>query len=133
MTDKSVSINVDTVVQAYVKLRESRSVLKKAYEEEDGVIKQKMERLETWLMTKMTETGAKQLGSDHGTAYQQTVFKGNCSDWSSFWEWLAENKRFDMVEHRVSVKTIQEYYQETGEMPPGINVSPELKVVVRKS
>jgi hypothetical protein len=125
-------INVDTVVQAYIKLRDKRSELKKAFDTGDIVLKEKMEKLETWLMVQMQTTGATQLGSPHGTAYQQTVFKGSCSDWNVFWHWLADNGRFDMMEKRVSVKTIQEYYQETGDMPPGINVSPELKVVIRK-
>lgn len=129
MTD----VKVDQVVQAYLKLREKRSDLKKAYDTEDGDLKTKMERLETWLMQQMQQTGATQLGSAHGTAYQQTVMKGNCSDWPSFWQWLADNGRFDMVEKRISVKTIQEHWQETGEMPPGINVNPELRVIIRKS
>jgi hypothetical protein len=126
-------VKVDQVVQAYLKLREKRSDLKKAYDTEDGDLKTKMERLETWLMQQMQATGATQLGSAHGTAYQQTVMKGNCSDWPSFWQWLADNGRFDMVEKRISVKTIQEHWQETGEMPPGINVNPELRVIIRKS
>lgn len=126
-------VNVDTVVQAYVKLRDARGTLKKAYDDEDAILKGKMEKLETWLMSQMQSTGATQLGSPHGTAYQQTVFKGNCSDWPSFWNWLAENGRFDMMEKRVSVKSIQEYYQESGIMPPGINVMPELRVIIRKS
>jgi hypothetical protein len=126
-------VNVDTVVQAYIKLRDQRGVLKKAYDDEDALLKTKLEKLETWLMTQMQTTGSTQLGSPHGTAYQQTVFKGNCSDWPSFWNWLAQNGRFDMMEKRVSVKSIQEYYTESGEMPPGINVSPELRVIIRKS
>ena len=126
-------VNVDTVINAYVKLREQRSTLKKAYDDEDTLLKDKMAKLETWLMTQMQNTGSTQLGSPNGTAYQQTVFKGNCSDWPTFWGWLAQNGRFDMMEKRVSVKTIQEYYQESGELPPGINVSPELRVVIRKS
>lgn len=126
-------VNVDTVIQAYVKLRDQRGTLKKAYDDEDALLKTKMEKLETWLMSQMQTTGSTQLGSTHGTAYQQTVFKGNCSDWPSFWAFLAENGRFDMMEKRISVKSIQEFYQETGEMPPGINVNPELRVIIRKS
>ena len=126
-------VNVETVIQAFMKLRDQRSQLKQAYDEEDATLKAKMEKLETWLMAQMQATGARQLGSTVGTAYQQTVMKGNCSDWPTFWGWLAENQRFDMMEKRISVKTIQEYYQESGELPPGINVSPELRVVIRKS
>lgn len=126
-------INVDTVIAAYVKLREQRAQLKKAYEDEDKILTDKMDKLNTWLLEQMQKTGSTQLGSPHGTAYRQTVYKGNCSDWPSFWNFLAQTGRFDMMEKRVSVKTIQEYYQESGEFPPGITVSPEIKAVVRKA
>lgn len=126
-------VTVDTVVAAYLKLREKKSDLKKAFDLENEDIEAKMKRLETHLMKVMQDTGSTQLGSAHGTAYQQTVMKGNCSDWPSFWGYCAENGRFDMLEKRISVKTIQEHYTETGEMPPGINVNPELRVVIRKS
>lgn len=126
-------VNVDTVIAAYVKLRDKRAELKKTYTDADDALKAKMERLEVFLLQNMQATGTTQLGSEHGTAYQQTVMKGNCSDWPTFWDWLAENKRFDFVEKRVSVKNIQEFYEETGELPPGININPELKVIVRRS
>lgn len=126
-------VNVDNVIQAYLKLRDQRSQLKKEYEDADLVQKEKMSKLEMWLMTQMQTSNATQLGSAHGTAYQQTVMKGNCSDWPSLWNFMAETKRFDMVEKRVSVKSIQEYYEETGQLPPGVNVNPELCVRVRKA
>ena len=126
-------VNVDTVTAAYVKLRDQRSELKKAYEQEDEILKGKMERLETWLMETMQKSGAKQLGSEHGTAYLQTQYKASCSDWSTFWQFIADNGRFDMLEKRVSSKTVNEYIEETGEAPPGVNVSSELKVVVRRA
>lgn len=126
-------VNVDTVIAAYIKLRQQRADLKKAYDDEDGKLIKKMDRLNAWLLQQMQATGSTQLGSEHGTAYQQTVMKGNCSDWPTFWNWLAENGRFDMMEKRLAVKAVQEYYQETGSLPPGISVNPELRVNVRKS
>jgi hypothetical protein len=59
--------------------------------------------------------------------------KGNCSDWPSLWEFLAQSGRFDMLEKRISIKAVQEYYEQTGELPPGVNVNPELKVVIRRA
>lgn len=126
-------VNVDNVIAAYLKLRDQRSQLKKEYDTNDAVLKDKMEKLEVWLMQQMQVANATQMGSVYGTAYQQTVMKGNCSDWPSFWSFLQETGRFDMMEKRVAVKTIQSYYEETGQLPPGINVNPELRVVVRKA
>ena len=126
-------VNVDTVIAAYVKLRDKRAELKKAYESQDEALKKKMERLEVYLLESMQQTGTTQLGSDHGTAYQQTVMKGNCSDWPSFWAWLAETGNFSFVQKRVSVGEIQKYYEENNELPPGVNIVPELKVIVRRN
>lgn len=126
-------VNVDTVTAAYIKLRDQRSELKKAYDQEDEVLKAKMERLETWLLDTMQKSGATQLGSEHGTAYIQTQYKASCSDWPTFWGFVADNGRFDMLEKRVSSKTVNEFIEETGEAPPGINVASELKVVVRRA
>jgi len=126
-------VNVETVVEAYVKLRDSRSTLAAAYKEQDEALKAKMDRLSTWLLEQMQNADATQLGSASGTAYRQTRMKGNCSDWPSFWQFLAEQQRFDMLEKRISMKAVQEYYDESGELPPGVNVSPELTVVVRRS
>lgn len=126
-------VNADTVIAAYVKLRDKRSELKHRYDAEDGELKEKMGKLEAYLLTSMQSQGITQLGSSHGTAYQQTHMKGSCSDWPSFWNFMAETGRFDMTEKRLSVKTVQNYYEETGELPPGVNVSQELKVIVRRS
>lgn len=126
-------VNVDTVTAAYVKLRDTRSALKKAFDDEDAILKGKMERLETWLMDTMQKSGANQLGSAHGTAYLQTQYRASCGDWTSFWQWIADNGRFDMLEKRVSSKTVNEYIEETGDAPPGVNVASELKVVVRRA
>lgn len=126
-------VNVDNVINAYLKLRDQRSQLKKEYDTNDTVLKDKMDKLDIWLMQQMQVANATQMGSVHGTAYRQTVMKGNCSDWPSFWAFLQETGRFDMMEKRVAVKTIQTYYEETGQLPPGINVNPELRVVVRKA
>lgn len=126
-------VNVDTVIAAYVKLRDKRAELRKEYTDKDDELVGKMDKLEVYLLGQMKATGTTQLGSSHGTAYQQVVMKGNCSDWPSFWGFLADTGNFDMVEKRVSVKKVQEYYEQTGELPPGVNINPELKVIIRRS
>lgn len=126
-------VNVDTVIDAYVKLRDKRAVLRKEYTEADEILVKKMDRLEVYFLEQMQATGTTQLGSAHGTVYQQVVMKGNCSDWPSFWAFQAESGRFDMTEKRISIKAVQTYYEETGIMPPGVNINPELKVVIRRA
>lgn len=126
-------INVETVTAAYIKLRDQRSDLKKAYDQEDDILKAKMDKLENWLLKTMQDSGATQLGSSHGTAYIQTQYKASTNDWPTVWQFIADNGRFDFLEKRLSSKTINEYIEEAGDPPPGINVNAELKVVVRRA
>ena len=126
-------VNADTVIQAYVKLRDARSELKQQFDNKDSELKAKMERLEVYLLETMQKAGATQLGSAHGTAYQQTSMHASCSDWPSFWAFQQESGRFDLTEKRVATKAIQTYYEENGELPPGVNIAQEIKVVIRRS
>ena len=126
-------VNVSTVINAYVQLRDKRSALKQKYETLDGELRGKMDKLEAYLLGVMQEQEATQLGSEFGTAYKQVTIKASCSDWPSFWSFQQETGRFDMTQKRLSEKAIQTYLEETGELPPGVNTSSELKIIVRRS
>lgn len=125
-------LNADKALETYVKLRDYRSKLKAAYEAEDEKAKDNMTKIETALLAEMQNLDLQQLGSAHGTAYKQIVYKGNCSDWPSFWAFCAAENRFDMLEKRLSIKAIQTYVEETESSPPGVNLLPELKIVIRR-
>lgn len=125
-------VNVDNVVAGYLKLRDKRAKLSKKFDELDGALKGKMERLEAYLLKLMQDNNATQLGSPHGTAYREIQMRASCGDWPSFWHFIGENQRFDMMEKRVGAKAVQTYYEETGELPPGINIAQEFKVIIRK-
>lgn len=128
----TTQLNAERVVQAYLKLREMRSELKRAFDAKDSVLTEQMDKLSGFLAQQLADTGATQLGTTHGTAYRQLKVKPSCGDWGSFWAWAAENHRFDMLEKRLSAKTVKEYFEETSELPPGVNIVQEYDIVVRK-
>lgn len=122
----------DQVISAYTALRDKRSALKRAFEADDEQLVQKMDKLEAWLLKTMQTIGTDQLKGGGGIAYITTKDRAQSDDWGTFWNWLAENKRLDMLEKRVSTKTVMQYYEEFQELPPGISVSRERTVNVRK-
>ncbi|MES2704831.1 MAG: hypothetical protein V4649_19505 [Bacteroidota bacterium] len=135
MTDQPVTkaaIDANKVTQAYVALRDKRSEIKQAYEAEDAVIRDKMDRLEAWLMTTLRAIGADSLKTEHGTAFISTRDRASCADWGTLWAWMAENGRLDMLEKRVSTKPIVEYLEQYGELPPGVSINREQTIVVRR-
>jgi hypothetical protein len=127
-----MAVTADQVITAYLKLRDERSEAKKAFEAEDKARVDKMDRLEVWLLTKMDEVGTEQLKGGDAIAFVSSSSRANCADWGTFWAFLSEEGRLDMLEKRVSSKTVMEYYKETGQLPPGLNLSTERTVNIRR-
>lgn len=126
------AVTADRITEAYVKLRDQRSLNKRAFDAEDALLKEKMNKLEAWLLTKLREVGADSFKTEHGTAYISTRDRASCADWGVLWGWLAENGRLDMLEKRVSTKPVSEYLDQYGELPPGISIEREQTIVVRR-
>lgn len=55
---------VDDVIKKYIAIRDERSLLKQKYEQEDAVLKDKLEKIESWLLAKQRELGVTQLKSE---------------------------------------------------------------------
>lgn len=127
-----MQLTADQVTKAYVALRDKRAENKRAFEAEDALLKEKMNKLEIWLMNALTTLGADQLKTENGTAFITTRDRASAADWGAFHAWIAENSRLDMLEKRVSTKPITEYLEEYGELPPGINIERERSIVVRR-
>lgn len=123
----------DSITEEYVKLRDDRAILKKDYDTKDDVLKSDMEARENWLLAKLNEVGADSFRTEHGTAYIQTKTRSSCSDWTLLWDYIAENKRFDLLEKRVSQAPISKMIEAGETLPPAINIFSERVVTVRRS
>lgn len=127
-----MAILIDTIITRFVALRDKRSALKKKYDDADELLKTDMGKLEAYLLKKLNEVGSDTFKTEAGTAYIAIDTKVSCADWPLFWKWCAENSRVDMLEKRVSSKSVSEYEAEHGVLPPAVNVSKERVVRVRR-
>lgn len=120
---------------AYQKIREERGVIKRSYEESDGKLKRQLEVIEAGLLKIMNQSGTDQLKvTGVGLAYQTQAVRVNATDWDAVWKFIAENDRLDFLQRRLSSKVVQDYIEENdGVLPPGVDVSVERKVIVKRS
>lgn len=122
------------ITKAYVALREARSTLKKKFEEEDNVLKAKLELLEGQMLKHLNDTGTDSVKTPSGTFYKQEEITPRADDWDAFYKWVAKNDAFEFLEKRIT-KTAVKTYMETnkGKIPPGVSVFREFVVRVRRT
>jgi len=132
MSTDATDYSVDTLTKAYVQLRDQRSALKEGFEQQDTALVSKMDKLEAMLMHKLNEFQVDSVKTPFGTVYTQVDTRYTCKDWTNFWGWMLTEERLDAVEKRVSQRAMKDIENSGAELPPGVEVSREKKVVVRR-
>lgn len=122
-----------TLIAEFVELRDQRAALKKKYEEEDNELKKKMEIRDSWLLNKIEADKLESIKTEHGTAYTQDKTRYNVADWTSYWDWIADHKRFDLLEKRPAQGPLAKMEEAGEDMPPGINRFKEKVIVIRRA
>lgn len=129
----NVEHNADNIVAEFVELRDKRAELKAAYEAEDKILKEKMERRDAWLLNKCNADKLESIRTSHGTAYTQTKTRYNVADWNSYWGWLLTNARLDLLEKRPAQGALAKMAENGEELPPGLNQFVEKTITVRRA
>ena len=123
---------LDRLVRVYLKIRNTRSELRARYEEQDAELKQQLEMIEATIMQHMQRAGIQSVNTGAGTAYISTDSRATIADWSAFSKWVLKNKAIDFLEQRVKKAAVEEYLQDTNELPPGVQFVRQHVVRVRK-
>lgn len=127
-----MSLNVDQVVAAYMKLRQQKEALEASIKEEVGAIKDKMTKMEAWIKEQADAQGVTSFKTKHGTAFLSTSDYANVADWDAVLTFIQDVGAFDMLEKRVSKIAVRGYIEEHKAVPPGINYGTKLEVQIRK-
>lgn len=128
-------MEIGKLVELYIALRDRRSTRKKSFEVDDDSDKRNQEKIEAKLLAHFNTTGTDKAGCLAGTAYISHRTSATVADWEVVSEFIKENtsERWDMLEHRVSNKFVEAYIDDKKELPPGINMSKQLTVNVRRA
>jgi hypothetical protein len=124
--------NVEQVISAYLKLRHQKEAVENAAKQEVQVLKDKMSKLEAWLLTQANEQSVTSFKTKSGTAFVTTTDYANVADWDAVLSYIKENDAFDMLERRVSKTAVRGYLDTRGMVPSGVNYGTKIEVNVRK-
>lgn len=126
-------MDAQQLIEKFVQVRDKRAEIKQEYEAKDEKYRAAQEMIKRELLKHMESVNSTQLKGDAGTAYRNLVRRFGAADWNQVWGFIKENDRFDMLEKRLGQKAMADYLDETGEMPPGVNLHQEYDVTIRRS
>ena len=132
MSEVVTAPNVGDIIRTYMKLREQKAAIEAETKDRLARLKEKMDKLETYLKTQMDAQGLTSFKSDHGTAFLTTTDYANVADWDAVLNFVRDNEAYDMLEKRVSKIAVRGYIEQTKSVPPGVNYGTKLEVNIRK-
>jgi hypothetical protein len=127
-----MSITVDDVVAAYLKLRNKKEALEAETKDQVKTLKEKMEQFEAWIKEQADAQGVTSFKTKHGTAFLTTTDYANVADWDAVLGFIREQEAFDMLEKRISKIAVRGYIEANKAVPPGVNYGTKLEVNIRK-
>jgi len=124
---------VENVVSAYRKLRDAKDKLTTEHKLQLAPVNERMAKLENWLHAKLNELGVDSMKTKRGTAYKSVLVKASVTDGEELLKFVQESGLWHILERRVSKAAVQEYIESTGKGIPGVHVSHEEKINIRKA
>ena len=129
-----VQITADKLVSVYMKIRDQRSRILRAYEEQDIALKAQQAMVSTQLLEIMKEVGATNIKTIHGTVSRnvRTVFTTN--DWNSMYAFIKEHDAMHLMEQRISQGNMKRFLEDNPDhLPMGLNSNSAYTISVRKA
>ena len=133
MTEEVKADNLERLLRAYMGMRDKKSEIKREYDETEATLKRKMGLIEAELLKMLNAAGSDALKvKGIGQAYVSKKVLVKATDWNAFHDFIFETKQIDLLQQRVASRAVQEYVETEGELPPGVDMSTERVVNVRR-
>lgn len=125
-------MDVSKLVGVYVKIRDKRAEILKAYEEEDAVLKGKLEKIEAALLDVCKENGVESLRTESGTATRSIKERYWSADWDAMKEFVREYDAVDLLERRIHQSNFKEWAAAHPDVVAPVNVDRRYSINVRR-
>lgn len=121
------------IIEKYIELRDKKAELSAAYKKKIAGLDAALDQLEVILLEKLNEIGMDSAKGSTGTVYKSKRTSATVADWDYVLDHIQKNELWNMLEKRVSKQAVEQYVEEHGDLPPGINWREEVVVNIRRS
>ena len=134
MSEVDSTPTLDQLTSVYLKIRNSRSALKKEFEAADKQLEEQMQTLANEMLETCKQFNADSIRTPHGTIIRSVKSRYWTNNWDSMYEFMREHNALALLEKRLHQTNMKEFLHENPNLlPPGLNVESEYTVVVRRS
>jgi len=121
------------LASAYIKIRDKRQELKRAFEADDQVLAEDMKMLEEEMLEVCKQTNAETIRTKSGTIIRSVKSRYWTNDWDSMYDFIEESGAFGLLEKRLHQTNMKQFLEENPDLyPKGLNVEKQYTVVVRR-
>ena len=127
-------MKVNEVMEAALQVRDLLEAEERRFKEKTDPLKEALWKAEVWLLQYLNDQGLQNVAvKGLGTAFKRKVTSVSCADWSAACAWMSANNRFDMLNHSVNKTVVQAHVDDTGQPPPGVNYTADVKVSINRA
>ena len=121
------------LASAYIRIRDKRQELKRAFEADDQVLAEDMKVLEEEMLEVCKQTNAETIRTKSGTIIRSVKSRYWTNDWDSMYDFIEESGAFGLLEKRLHQSNMKQFLEENPDLyPKGLNVEKQYTVVVRR-
>jgi hypothetical protein len=126
--------DVEKLCKVFVKMRDARAELKRAFDKRDEEIKTQQEAINACLLDVCKDLKVDSLKTSSGTAFRTVKTKYWVSDWEAVEQFIIDNDGFELMEKRIAQNAMKQWAEDYPEnLPPSLNVDSRYAITIRRN
>lgn len=124
---------MEALIEKYIELRDAKAKLAAKHKADVAKLDDVMDKIEGFILEAFNEQGVESARCSTGTAYKSVRTSATVADWEATLSYIREHDLWAMLEKRVNKTVVEEFRNEHGDLPPGLNWREEILINVRRS
>ena len=127
------SLDIDKRVGQFVQLRDKINEIKEKHKQELAPFNEALEKLNSLLLNHLNQIGGDSVKTAQGTVYKTVKKSASIADKTAFWAYVVANADWDLIDYKANVSAVAEHAEDKGTLPPGVNLTQNSLVGVRRA
>lgn len=127
-------LSADQLVSVYLKIRDAKEELKRAYDAQNKELEAQIDVIEQELLEMCKTIDADSIKTKHGLAMRTVKSRFTTNNWEKFYEFVFEHRVPELLEKRIHQTNTKTFLEENPDLlPPGLNVDNAYSITIRRS